>query len=76
VATLTEQGQQQIALQLVLTHVKNMLNDSSDGRPFHRRGTHDNEASAGDEGSGTTNKLELLEIIMPWICLYAMEVSW
>jgi hypothetical protein len=56
----------------VLTHVKNMLNDSSDGRPFQRRGTHDNEASAGDEGSGTTNKLEFLKFNgkgdpLPWL---------
>jgi hypothetical protein len=49
-ATLAEQGQQQIALQLALTCVENTLHDGGGGCPARCRIANDNEAGAGDDG--------------------------
>jgi hypothetical protein len=61
-ATLAEQGQQQIALLLALTHVENTLHNGGGGLPARRRVANDNEAGASDDGGagggGTTHKLE------------------
>jgi hypothetical protein len=62
VATLVEQGQQQIALQLAIARVENMLHDGGGGHHARRCGANDNIAGTGDEGGtsggGTTHKLE------------------
>jgi hypothetical protein len=75
-ATLAEQGQQQIALQLALTRLENSLHDGSGGRHARRRGANDNDTGIGDNvgagGGSTTHKLELPKFDgkgdpLPWL---------
>jgi hypothetical protein len=70
--TVTEQGQQQIALQLALGCVENSLVDPVVPRPFRRRASQDNDEEAGEHFVPTTHKLEFPKFDstgdpLPWL---------
>jgi hypothetical protein len=70
-ATVTEQGQQQIALQLALGHVENSLADPGVPRPSRCPATQGND-EAGEDFVPTTHKLEFPKFNgtcdpLPWL---------